>query len=237
MRLLIVLSCVLLTACQAVPMNHTADRIEVEVNKAEALEYLLHLPIGYEPDGEAMPLILFLHGAGERGNNVTDVARHGPPKMIEQGHHFGAVVVSPQCPADQWWPMKTDLLLALLDKVIAEHNIDESRVYLTGLSMGGYGTFALAARAPERFAAAVPVCGGGTYLHARQLVATPMWVFHGEDDQVIPVEESTRMVDYMNATRGEKAKLTVYPGVGHNSWDKAYGEKKMWDWLFEQRRK
>lgn len=218
-------------------MNHTADRIEVEVTSPQGLDYLIHLPIGYEPDGDAVPLILFLHGAGERGDDVADVARHGPPRMVEEGHHFGAVVVSPQCPADQWWPMKTELLLAVLDKVTQRYNIDEDRVYLTGLSMGGYGTFALAAREPERFAACVPVCGGGTYFEARQLVAMPMWVFHGEDDQVVPVSESTRMVDIMNGTRGENARLTVYPGVGHDSWTRAYAEKQMWDWLFQQRRK
>lgn len=223
-------------APQGLAMNQTEERIEVEVKKTEALDYLLAVPKGYDAEGDAVPLLLFLHGAGERGDNLKKVKAHGPPKMVEQGHDLGAIVVSPQCPAGSWWTSELDMLIALLDKIEKQYNVDKDRIYVTGLSMGGYGTFALAARQPQRFAAAVPICGGGAYFEARVLSRLPMWVFHGENDRVVPLEESTRMVKYMNEFGGENAKLTTYPGVGHNSWGKAYGDEKMWDWLFAQKR-
>ena len=215
-------------------MDQTEERIEVQ--RTDSLGYLLAVPDDYDAEGEPLPLLLFLHGAGERGDNLDRVAIHGPPKMIRQGHTFNAIVVSPQCPADTWWTDHTTMLIALLDQIEAEYNIDADRVYITGLSMGGYGTFALAARQPERFAAAVPICGGGIPITARRLNSMPMWVFHGDADNVVPVSESTRMVEAMNNQGGENARLTIYEGVGHNSWDRAYGDEAMWQWLFEQRR-
>lgn len=219
-------------------MPHQEDRVEVEIEikETKSLDYLIALPKDYDKDGDAVPLLLFLHGAGERGKDLNKVKVHGPPKMVEKGHDFGAIVVSPQCPKDTWWTDHTDVLLALIDKAEKEHNVDKTRIYVTGLSMGGYGTFALTAAAPERFAAAVPICGGGTRTQAKKISKLPMWVFHGDADKVIPVEESTRMVEAMNQLNGEQAKLTIYKGVGHNSWDRAYGDKTMWKWLFEQKR-
>jgi len=237
MKKLIALSFALFFAFQGMAMRHQEDRIEVEVKETRALDYLIAMPEGYDAEGDAVPLLLFLHGAGERGNDLNKVKMHGPPKMVERGHKFNAVIVSPQCPADSWWPQQTDMLIALIDKIEAQHNIDTPRIYVTGLSMGGYGTFALCARQPNRFAAAVPICGGGDYFEARQLSTLPMWVFHGEADRVVPVEESKRMVRIMNQAGGKQAKLTVYEGVGHNSWDKAYADQTMWAWLFEQKRK
>lgn len=230
------LSIALFLSFQTVAMPHQEDRVEVEIKKTKSLDYLIALPEGYQKDGEPVPLLLFLHGAGERGKNLDLVKKHGPPKMIEKGHDFGAVVVSPQCPKDTWWTEHTDVLLGLIDKIEKEHNVDKDRIYVTGLSMGGYGTFALAAEAPQRFAAAVPICGGGTRMQAWKLTTLPMWVFHGDADKVIPVEESTRMVSIINQREGKNAKLTIYEGVGHNSWDRAYGDKAMWKWLFEQKR-
>jgi len=231
------LSFALLFSSLGMAMNQTEDRIDVEVKRTDTLKYLIAVPDDYKKDGDAVPLILFLHGAGERGDDLKKVKLHGPPKMVEKGHDFGAIVVSPQCPAGSWWTDETDMLIALLDKIEKEYNVDKDRIYVTGLSMGGYGTFALAARQPDRFAAAVPVCGGGMLFDARRLSRLPMWVFHGEDDRVVPVEESRRMVKYANERGGENAKLTLYPGVGHNSWDRTYGDEKMWEWLFEQKLK
>ena len=227
---------ILLAPLHCLAMNQTEDRIDVEVNRTDTLKYLIAVPEGYKKDGDAVPLILFLHGAGERGDDLKKVKAHGPPKMVEKGHDFGAIVVSPQCPADSWWTDEIDMLIALLDKIEREYNIDKDRIYVTGLSMGGYGTFALCARQPERFAAAVPICGGGMLFDARRLAKLPAWVFHGEDDNVVPVDESQRMVKFMNERGGEHAKLTTYPGVGHNSWDKAYADEAMWTWLLEQKR-
>lgn len=228
------LSFALLISFQGLAMTQQKDHVEAE--KKLALDYLIALPDGYDKEGDAVPLLLFLHGAGERGKDLAKVKMHGPPKMIEKGHDFGAIVVSPQCPKDSWWTHEIDALIALLDKIERDYNIDKQRIYVTGLSMGGYGTFALAARQPDRFAAAVPICGGGVYFDARQLAKMPCWVFHGEDDRVVPVEESKRMVEIMNQQGGTQAQLTLYPNVGHNSWDKAYSDEAMWKWLFEQTR-
>ena len=149
---------------------------------------------------------------------------------------MGAVVVSPQCPAQTWWTDHVRVLEKLLDHIELAYNIDPDRIYVTGLSMGGYGTFALVARNPGRYAATVPVCGGGMYFDALRLSATPMWVFHGAADRVVPVEESRRMVEFANARNGEHARLTEYEGVGHDSWKRAYADEAMWEWLFEQER-
>jgi predicted peptidase len=224
----------LLISFQSLAMTHQEDRVEAE--KKLALDYLIALPDGYDAEGDAVPLLLFLHGAGERGKDLDKVKMHGPPKMIEKGHDFGAIVVSPQCPKDSWWSHEVDALIALLDKLEREHNIDKKRIYITGLSMGGYGTFALAARQPDRIAAAVPICGGGELFAAWQLTKLPMWVFHGEEDKVVPAEESKRLVRTIQDGGGKNVKLTLYPGVGHNSWDKAYSDEMMWKWLFEQQR-
>lgn len=229
------LSFALLISFQSLAMTHQEDRVETE--KKIALDYLIALPEGYDADGDAVPVLLFLHGAGERGKDLSKVKMHGPPKMVEKGRDFGAIVVSPQCPKDSWWTYEIDALIALLDKIERDYNVDKKRIYVTGLSMGGYGTFALAARQPDRFAAAVPICGGGELFAAWRLTKLPMWVFHGEADNVVPVEESKRLVRMIQDGGGKRVKLTLYPGVGHNSWDKAYADEAMWKWLFEQQRK
>lgn len=216
-------------------MTETTGRVETTVTTTYALDYLVHVPAGYDPQGEPVPLVLFLHGAGERGEDVNDVKRHGPPKLLAAGEAIPAIVVSPQCPTDSWWPREVPALLKLLDTIEAEYRVDPDRIYVTGLSMGGYGTFALAAAAPERIAAIAPVCGGGDFLDARRLSTMPTWAFHGDADEVVPVSESQRMIDFMNRSDGEQAKLTVYPGVGHDSWTRTYEDPALWAWLFAQR--
>ncbi|MFI4860477.1 MAG: prolyl oligopeptidase family serine peptidase [Phycisphaerales bacterium JB063] len=212
----------------------TPERIEV--TEEHTLEYLLSIPEAHDADGDPVPVILFLHGAGERGDDLNRVKAWGPPRMIEEGHQFSAIVVSPQCPAGTWWTDHLRTLEALLDHIEATYNVDTRRIYVTGLSMGGYGTFALGARNPERYAALVPICGGGVYFDAMRLSAMPMRVFHGEDDNVVPLEESQRMVRLANSRNGEHAQLTTYPGVGHDSWRQAYADDAMWAWMFEQKR-
>lgn len=211
-------------------------RIEITEERTLALDYLVAVPEGYDATGEAVPLILFLHGAGERGDDLEKVKSWGPARMIEAGEDIPAIVVTPQCPADSWWTDELDALVALLDKIEEEYNIDPSRIYITGLSMGGYGSFALAAKQPERFAAIVPVCGGGQFFDARTLSRMPIWAFHGDADPVVPVDESRRMVAIANRFNNEDAKLTEYEGVGHNAWSRAYADEEMWTWLFAQHR-
>jgi predicted peptidase len=220
--------------------QHQAMSFRTTVTQELQLEYLLALPKGYAEGSERWPLVLFLHGAGERGSDLAKVEIHGPPKLIAAGQQIPAIVVSPQCPANEWWTADTHLLALerLLDEIVAKYRVDEDRIYLTGISMGGYGTWALAARQPERFAAAAPICGGGNALPAgRQLRNLPIWAFHGDADPVVPVAESQRMVDAVRRAGGTLAKITIYPGVGHDSWTQAYEDPALWEWLFAQRRK
>ena len=219
--------------------QHQPKSFRAEVTQQLRLEYLLALPDGYAAGTERWPLILFLHGAGERGSDLAKVETHGPPKLIAAGKKIPAIVVSPQCPANEWWTADTHLLALerLLDEIVASHRVDEDRVYVTGISMGGYGTWALASLQPERFAAAVPVCGGGNALPAaRQLRNLPLWAFHGDADPVVPIAESQRMVDAIRRAGGTAARITTYPGVGHDSWTQTYDDPALWEWLFAQRR-
>lgn len=205
-----------------------------EITKAVGLEYLLFLPEGYgEQTRQKWPLILFLHGAGERGDDLDLVKVHGIPKIVETDPAFPFIAVSPQCPADSWWTEHLDDLAALLDNVIAAHNVNTNQIYLTGLSMGGYGTWDLALAQPERFAAIVPICGGGRPYLARRLKDLPVWVFHGAKDTVVPPEESEQMVAAIKRAGGSP-RLTIYPDAGHDSWTETYANPELYTWLLEQ---
>ena len=160
--------------------------------------------------------------------------KHGPPKLISDGKDFPFIVVSPQCPKDVWWePIE---LTALLDHMIKTHKIDEDRIYVTGLSMGGFGTWRLAAFIPDRFAAIAPICGGGEPYWARRFAHLPTWAFHGAKDEAVPLERSQEMIDAMKAKGGEP-KLTVYPEAGHDSWTETYNNPVFYEWLLAQKRK
>lgn len=193
------------------------------------LNYLLYLPKDYNED-KAWPLMVFLHGAGERGNNLEQVKLHGPPKLIAEGQDFEFIIVSPQCPADKWWVGMDSHIIALVDEMMEKYKVDANRVYLTGLSMGGYGTWNVAGNDPERFAAIVPICGGSKSLLAARLKNVPIWAFHGEKDNVVPMSESVQMVDAVNAAGGQ-AKLTLYPEAGHDSWTQTYANPELYTWL------
>ncbi len=205
-----------------------------KVTKVVYCNYLLYLPAEYGQSKEKWPLIMFLHGAGERGNNIEAVKRHGPPKLIKQGKSFDFIIISPQCPKNIWWPEKNEVLINLLDDVEAKYRVDSDRVYLTGLSMGGFGTWSLATAYPKRFAAIAPICGGGERHAAYRLKNTPVWAFHGAKDNVVPVEESKQMVDAVN-TKGGKAKLTVYPEADHDSWTQTYENPELYQWFLSHR--
>jgi predicted peptidase len=208
---------------------------EKTITETLTCKYLLFLPEGYGEKDKRWPLMLFLHGAGERGEDLNKVKVHGPPKIVEKKKDFPFIVVSPQCPKDVWWNEKVEVLINLLDEIEARYNVDTERVYLTGLSMGGYGTWALGSKYPERFAAIAPICGGGLRFMALGLTDMPIWVFHGAKDRVVPVKESEEMVKMIKA-RGGKAKLTVYPEAGHDSWTETYNNPKLYDWFLKYRR-
>lgn len=203
--------------------------------------YVVYVPRDYAP-GKKWPVILFLHGAGERGNDGLKQTQVGIGSALRMSsERFPALVVMPQCAAGQFWTgTMAELALKALDQTVAEYNGDPDRLYLTGLSLGGFGSFLIAAQHPEKFAAVVPICGGvrGADLKsvAEKLKDIPMWIFHGGADPVVPPARSREIVEAIKAAGGAKVKYTEYPGVGHNSWDKAYAEKELTDWLFAQKK-
>jgi len=216
--------------------GQSEQMFEKEITKTVSLRYLLYLPKGYgEKKEQKWPLLLFLHGAGERGTDINLVKKHGPSKLIEQGRDFPFIIVSPQCPANAWWTEMTDSLAPLLDEVQSKYAVDPDRVYLTGLSMGGFGTWTLACRYPERFAAIAPICGGGEWYLTYRLKNVPVWAFHGAKDPVVPLRESTEMIEALKRTGGD-AQLTVYPEAEHDSWTETYNNPKLYDWFLSHRR-
>jgi predicted peptidase len=241
------LSILVIAGCRAAPIETLRfERAMADEVDGQRLSYLLQVPDAAAP-AAGWPLLLFLHGAGERGDDLTRVEVHGPPKLRNEIPTLSrCVLVTPQCPAGEWWQAST--LEALVDDVRGGASIDEARLYVTGLSMGGYGTFALLARAPELFAAAAPICGGGDpgrlwsdfdsgfdldgLLRARDV---PIHVFHGEADAVVPVQESIVLARALEAVDAD-IQLTIYPGVGHDAWTRTYANHDLYEWLFTQRR-
>jgi predicted peptidase len=211
--------------------KQTEKSFEQPVTIVVKLNYLLYLPPMYEASKEKWPLVVFLHGAGETGKDLKMVKKHGPPKLVEK-KDFPFILVSPQAPTRGWMP---EAVNGLIDEVMSKYRVDPDRVYLTGLSMGGYGTWALASAYPGKFAAAVPICGGGNPVMADKLKSLPLWVFHGaKDTTVLPVQSKT-MVDAVKKAGGN-VQFTIYPEAGHDSWTEAYNDPKMWEWLLNQRR-
>ena len=227
------------------------------------LPYRLLTPDGASDD-DRRPLLLFLHGFGERGEENQRQLIHGGELFASEAFQkrYGAFVVAPQCPAGNiegtdlpvvWstrlWPTKQsspDALAQepvppmraakrLVEHLIATLPIDPSRVYVSGLSMGGYGTWEMAARDPEFWAAAAPICGGGSPAWGERLAGLPLWAFHGDADGAVPVDRSREMIAAINAAGG-RAIYTEYAGVGHDSWTPTFASQQVWDWLFTQRR-
>ncbi len=234
----------------------TAAEITCEMStqvEDHKLRYLLQAPTGEEPKS-GWPLLLFLHGYGECGDDIAKVKVHGPPKLTSQFADLaGCVIVSPQCPRNSWW--RVAALKNLVDEVIEDRgNIDQSRLYVTGLSMGGYGTWSLISHYPDYFAAAIPICGGGDPFRLpknrppvkegiknefkpeglQEASKLPIWTFHGTDDGAVPILESERLVDLLKQS-GSKVQFTIYEGAGHvEAWKNAYADPNVWNWLFSQ---
>jgi len=210
------------------------QRFEKQITQTVGAKFLLYLPKSFTAESKPWPLIVFLHGSGERGDDLEKVKLHGPPKLMENQEEFPFIVVSPQCPEDSRWSV--EILHALLNEVIDRLPIDTDRVYLTGLSMGGFGTWNFALAYPNRFAAIAPICGGGTLDGICRLKNIPVWAFHGAKDEVVKVVESERMIEALKRCGGE-AQLTVYPGVGHDSWSETYANHELYKWFLEHKRK
>lgn len=198
-------------------------------------DYLLYLPEGYD-SSRVYPLMVFLHGSGERGDNPNQIRVHGFPKAIVQGTRFDFILVAPQCKTGTDW--QSENLYHLIKGVISTYPIDSNRVYLTGMSMGGTGTWDLAFDYPDLFAAIAPVCGRINRNHPRKtesLKNMPVWAFHGELDDVVPLEPAKKMIDDLKQL-GAPVKMTIYPGVYHNSFDYAYKEEELYKWFMAQTR-
>ncbi len=237
-------------------MPDLPTRLRAE-SHSDGYSYLLSLP-NEEADDAATrwPLILFLHGIRERGTDVWEVTRQGLPKLLhgqpdlttdierDIGAEVAAkfIVIAPQCARDEVWD--TAALLALLDNAGREFRIDARRMYATGLSMGGFGTWALGMRHPLRLAAIVPVCGGGRIADiATALRGNPdtlrtlgVWAFHGAKDRTVPLDESERMIDALKSAGVAEVKFTVYPEAQHDSWSAAYSTRELYAWLLTHTR-
>lgn len=208
--------------------KNVAQKFQREVKLTYDVNYLLYLPADYYKTSRKWPLVLFLHGSGERGTDINLVKRNGPPMLVEAGQKYQFILLCPQCPERISWDNK--LLISLIDEIKSKYNVDESRVYLTGLSMGGYGSWSLAIEYPEIFAAIAPICGGGRPDDACALKDVPVWVFHGEKDDVVPIKEDSDMVDALRQCGGN-VKFTRYPEANHNAWTETYNNPEFYDWL------
>jgi predicted peptidase len=207
--------------------------LDVRVVREFAGQYLIHLPADYDAAQE-WPLLLFLHGAGERGDDVGRVALHGPPRLIREATlELPFIVVSPQVPEDRIWSVR--FLDALLEEIVRTHSVDEDRIYVTGLSMGGFGTWDLAMEFPHRFAAIVPISGGGSVPGACGLRHLPIWAFHGALDQVVPPSHTDEFVERLRACDGH-IRYTRYEDATHDAWTRTYANPELYEWLLSHRR-
>ena len=218
------------------------------------LPYRILYPKDYKKTQQDYPLFIFLHGSGERGDDNKAQLTHGSQLFIDSLAKYPAIVVFPQCPKEGYWAEvewndngkdikfpfyekgrpSLEMVIALMDELKATERIDEERLYLGGLSMGGFGTFDLLARLPNTFEAAIPICGGGNPLLAPLYAAnTRLWIFHGDADSVVPVDLSRKMYNALKEA-GADVKYTEYPGVDHNSWDNAFAEPGFFEWLFRE---
>lgn len=216
----------------------TPQEFKGEVKRAVTLKYLLHLPQGYEEPANAQtryPAILFLHGAGERGDDLSKIAQLGPLAYAQarpQGFPF--IILAPQCPSGQQW--KPDALIALLDDAQQRYRINTNAVYLTGYSMGGAGTWATAMEYPDRFAAIAPLCGRVIPLMSGNLAEKPVWVFHGDRDEVVPFTQSKEIVDILKSRKNQRVKFSVLAGQGHEIWPEVYAGSELYSWFMDYRR-
>lgn len=204
------------------------------------LRYLLYLPDGYfERAGERWPLVLFLHGRGERGDDVNVLRAYGIPKHADRDNNFPFIAISPQCPLSHEWPELVDTLGRLVDEAVVNLPVDPSRVYLTGLSMGARGGWLLAVADPARFSALALVCGRiptPDFLEQVTILKEkPIWLFHGAKDPVVPVENSEQIVATLKAAGGDP-RLTIYPDADHDSWTAAFRTPELYTWLLDQTR-
>lgn len=242
------------------PLHDASAQKPVDVFKSETFEdggftlsYRLYIPDGL-PEGERVPLLVFLHGAGQRGSDNAAQLVLGIPSILSyvEKRNIPVIILAPQCPQGAQWvsvpwggdahtmPVKPSAPLGavqdLVPEIISKYPVNESRIYLTGISMGGFGAWDYLQREPDRFAAVVPICGGGDLAMAPRLVGTPIQVFHGALDKTVKPHRSRDMVEAIRAAGGSLIQYTEYPDVAHASWTPAYQSESLLDWLFQQRK-
>jgi predicted peptidase len=257
------LLCMLAVHTAGMSQDLSAYQKKLLIAGTDTLPYRLLLPEGYDPSKE-YPLVLFLHGAGERGSDNEKQLTHGA-RLFLQPHirsQLPAIVVFPQCPGPSYWaavtfsydsinkrrgfyfpeevePSSAMVMLQLLwYNLHRQFNIRNDQQYVMGLSMGGMGTFELVKRMPNTFAAAIPICGGSSTANAKYMKGTAFWIHHGDADGVVPVQLSRDMATALQQFySASDMMLTIYPGVNHNSWDNALADPQLLPWLFSQKRK
>ena len=232
-KLALLICTMMLDACAA--QSHlVAD--ELETVTKENLKYYLYYPEDYFDTEESYGLLLFLHGGGESGGDLEETQETHPPKMLAEGKQFPFLILAPQnSHAKKWW--NTGAVVQLLDSVAAVNRVDKNRIYLSGLSRGGSAAWELATQYPEKFAAMAVVCGMTPLPYAHWIdQEMPIWVFHGDQDDVIDVEESDKMVEKLR-DMGHDVRYTRYQGVGHNAWDRAFTTDSLYTWLANKKRK
>jgi predicted peptidase len=236
--LVLSIASLLVTANQTGAANQTGDKAGTQAEKQFSsekykIQYLIYLPEDYGKGDKRWPVMMFLHGSGESGSDLKKVLKHGPPKICED-KKLQFIIVSPQSTGMGFQVEGLDLLLG---DILAKYKCDRDRVYLTGLSMGGGGTWKFATDHPERFAAIVPICGaGGDTKQAAKLKDLPVWAFHGGKDTTVPLKRSEDMVKAIKDAGGD-AKLTVYPDAGHDSWTVTYNNPELYVWLLQHQRR
>ena len=227
--------------------------IKVTPNQGDRIPYWLYLPENAAENDKKLPVVVFLHGMGQRGSNLDQVLAHGPPKLIAKGKHFPFIMIAPQCPNDShkgrrnaksfWWHPEgpIDKVKSILNfETQRLGNVDPNRIYITGLSMGGFGTYQIVSRYPDYFAAAAPICGHGNRIENKEALQKafakiPVWAFHGDRDNVVRLAEQQRTIKLLKEG-GADIKFTIYPGVGHDSWTRTYNDPALYEWLLAQKK-
>ncbi len=219
-------------------MQTQSQQFEVTIKKV--LPYLTYLPDDYATSDKSYPLILFLHGMGERGDDLETIKTEGLTKKLESGDDLPFIVIAPQCPLNTKWEVHLDVLRLLIDEICNTHRVDTSLIYCTGLSMGGSGTWSLATTYPYLFAAILPICGRERNEldfpeRLKKIVHLPVWCFHGDADPVVPLESSIYLTENLKAYGGHPI-LTIYEGVEHDSWTQTYANPEIYTWLLSHQR-
>jgi predicted peptidase len=203
---------------------------QVEIRSPDApYPYLVFLPEGYAAGDRRWPLILHLHGSGERGHDLRAVRTTSLPRLLDRGRRVPAIVVSPQCPPGETWSAYA--IMGLADALTRRFAIDQRRLYATGYSMGGYATWEVGCTFPRRIAAIVPICGGGPAAWGPRLASLPTWAFHGARDDAVAPDETIKLVEAMRQAGGTP-RLTIYDNLGHGIWDRVYATDEVYEWLW-----